>query len=114
VHVNRPCTGDNCATVLKCIYMAQPPTITIPLETAEKLAAMARAIIKLVDEGIKSPTTDKPKRRRKAKDQFWAMTDAIRERVAQSGLTDEEIQRLIDEAVEEVRAERAASQATKL
>jgi prevent-host-death family protein len=43
-----------------------------------------------------------------AREEFWAMTEEIRKNVAQSGLSEAEIQTLVDEAVADVRQENAA------
>ena|SRR5579864_9411050 len=48
-----------------------------------------------------------PKRIQTAREHFFAKTDELRERVAESGLTDEQVETIIDEVVKEVRAEKA-------
>lgn len=40
-----------------------------------------------------------------ARERFFALTDEVRKRVEQAGMTDEELQAQIDEAIAEVRAE---------
>lgn len=50
------------------------------------------------------------KRRREARERVFAMMDEMRKRVASSGKSAEEVQQIIDEAIEEVRNEKREKQ----
>jgi antitoxin (DNA-binding transcriptional repressor) of toxin-antitoxin stability system len=50
-----------------------------------------------------------PASQQAARDRFWTMTEQIRAHVAQSGLSADEVQAVIDETIAEVRAEKSNS-----
>jgi metal-responsive CopG/Arc/MetJ family transcriptional regulator len=91
------------ATTSKKVYISVPEKLLQRLDDFARKEQRTRS--GLIQEAVRG-YLEAEEERRLARQRFFALADKARKNVARSGATQEEMDQLIQDAVEEVRAER--------